>query len=604
MSNLPEDLQERIAAYIDGVLSPAEAARLEVFLANTDPALAQQVIEMVGNKGMLRLAPKPLAPRDLSARVMEQIERASLLHNVEHLTAPRSSPWKSRGLIAAGLALVLGGFTYFMFSTVITPSNDHWRGQVAVTPPSAAPGAAAARERPTDAVAAKEGAAPREAIEGTQLATAGGSAPDPLREPPAMSKAGPAAPLVMEKGAPESLKAAATTPAPMIAAGPVAAPTINAPGGPAQQSLGAVGGARSTAAEPQARESEEARQVALGTSGSFGGGVRGAGGGGRGGRARANAQQAGISMDASAGSLATEASPPAAVLASLLNAPGDQPVVLSFVARDPADLGRLQETLQTYAAANGREGALLAPTAGSRPNYFDITNNYRQNTAPRGAGGLPGDQIGNQVGNAAGANNAAPQQVAGGWVSGNNSQAAQTSDQLFAQRAAQVLPDAADRQQQAADPAPPALRVLLKPEQIESLTSQYRVALIARGTSKHEFSKQVGDVAARTADPRFVEDLLRRARGTAAIDTDNRNTPELAATRDEGAATPPARTRAPDGAAGSNGIVQPALPATPRAAANVAADNNAPASAPAWVECLVTIEPPAAAAPASTAPAR
>ena len=97
MTNVPEDLQERIAAYIDGELPPADAARLEVFLANTDPALAQQVIEMIAHKGSLRTAPRPTAPRDLSARIMEQIERTSLLHNVEEITTtPKRRWWQSR----------------------------------------------------------------------------------------------------------------------------------------------------------------------------------------------------------------------------------------------------------------------------------------------------------------------------------------------------------------------------------------------------------------------------------------------------------------------------------------------------------------------------
>jgi len=31
-----------------------------------------------------------------------------------------------RGLVAAGIILVLGGFTYFIVSTVISPRNGHW----------------------------------------------------------------------------------------------------------------------------------------------------------------------------------------------------------------------------------------------------------------------------------------------------------------------------------------------------------------------------------------------------------------------------------------------------------------------------------------------
>ena len=62
MTNIPEELQERIAAYIDGELSPADAARLEVFLANTDPKLADEVIGMIADRHQVKLLARPAAP--------------------------------------------------------------------------------------------------------------------------------------------------------------------------------------------------------------------------------------------------------------------------------------------------------------------------------------------------------------------------------------------------------------------------------------------------------------------------------------------------------------------------------------------------------------
>jgi hypothetical protein len=214
MTNLPEDLQERIAAYIDGQLSAAEAARLEVFLANTDAQLAKQVIDMIATRSALRAAPRPMAPRDLSARVMEQIERASLLQDVEQLTTPHRSWWRSKGLIAAGLVLVLGGFTYFMVSTVMSPSNKHWRETVArpplaATPPSHRTVADAAVERDkageiaggeTGVVQAK--GATGNAQEEGQVAVGGGQ--DRVIAPPARANESLAAGLgkaAMEEGA-------------------------------------------------------------------------------------------------------------------------------------------------------------------------------------------------------------------------------------------------------------------------------------------------------------------------------------------------------------------------------------------------------------------
>src|SRR3954462_7889834 len=99
MSESPEELESRISAYIDGELPPADAARLEVFLANTDPKLTEQIIGMLADKHRLRALPKAKAPSDLSARIMEQVERASLLNGVEHFATHRKW-WQSRAAIA------------------------------------------------------------------------------------------------------------------------------------------------------------------------------------------------------------------------------------------------------------------------------------------------------------------------------------------------------------------------------------------------------------------------------------------------------------------------------------------------------------------------
>ncbi len=61
MNSEREELEARIAAYIDGTLPPADAARLEVFLANTDAKLAEQVIGMIGDKHRVANLPKPRA---------------------------------------------------------------------------------------------------------------------------------------------------------------------------------------------------------------------------------------------------------------------------------------------------------------------------------------------------------------------------------------------------------------------------------------------------------------------------------------------------------------------------------------------------------------
>jgi hypothetical protein len=119
MTDLPQELQERIAAYVDGELSAAEAARLEVYLANTDPGLADVVVGMLADRVAMRGLSRPPVPSDLSARVMESIERSSLMHNVEEIVAPSRPRWQSRSAIAAGLLILLGGFSYFVVTSVM-----------------------------------------------------------------------------------------------------------------------------------------------------------------------------------------------------------------------------------------------------------------------------------------------------------------------------------------------------------------------------------------------------------------------------------------------------------------------------------------------------
>src|SRR4051812_6490302 len=127
MTDLPEELQQRIAAYLDGELPPADAARLEVFLANTDPALADLLVGMLADKVAVGALPRPKAPADLSGRIMESIERQTLLQDVEHLAGPRRPWWQSRGVMAAGIAFLLCGFSYFVYNSVTQTTTPPWK---------------------------------------------------------------------------------------------------------------------------------------------------------------------------------------------------------------------------------------------------------------------------------------------------------------------------------------------------------------------------------------------------------------------------------------------------------------------------------------------
>ena len=139
MSEEREELEARIAAYIDGELPESEAARLEVYLANTNPAMAEQVIGMLGDKHKMQELPRSRAPEELLAHVMEKVERATLLNDVEHLAQPRRSWWQSRVTTAAAIFVLVGGFGVLVFRAVVHPDKDNKWPTVVAEGPKAAP---------------------------------------------------------------------------------------------------------------------------------------------------------------------------------------------------------------------------------------------------------------------------------------------------------------------------------------------------------------------------------------------------------------------------------------------------------------------------------
>ncbi|HVS72346.1 MAG TPA: hypothetical protein VHQ47_13915 [Phycisphaerae bacterium] len=152
MPDVPDNLDERIAAYLDGKLPPAEAARLEVYLANTDPALATRVLGMSADRHAVRSLPKVSAPQDLAARVMEQVERTALLNDQDAFEEPRRRPWRAGWALAAALALVIGGIGFVIKESLdARQESARWAnagepsgrpgGQLAQLAPASVPGA-------------------------------------------------------------------------------------------------------------------------------------------------------------------------------------------------------------------------------------------------------------------------------------------------------------------------------------------------------------------------------------------------------------------------------------------------------------------------------
>lgn len=150
-----EELQAQLNAYLEGELPPAEAARLEVFIANTDPKLADQIFAMLADRASVKALPRVQAPSDLAGHIMEKIERASLLNGVESdMHHARRPWWQTRAAIAASVGIVLTGFGFFVYQAVYRP-NSPWHGVVANGGGGAGPAVAMKEAASADATAAK-----------------------------------------------------------------------------------------------------------------------------------------------------------------------------------------------------------------------------------------------------------------------------------------------------------------------------------------------------------------------------------------------------------------------------------------------------------------
>jgi|GEM_PF-3033893 len=108
MTTLPEttmmSLEERVDAYLDGLLSRAEARQLEAELM--DPDVSQVLAEAVALRELLAEAGPDMPPDGL----MERIEASlGVDPHTELLTAPRKAPKRRRFLALRG---VLGGFAW------------------------------------------------------------------------------------------------------------------------------------------------------------------------------------------------------------------------------------------------------------------------------------------------------------------------------------------------------------------------------------------------------------------------------------------------------------------------------------------------------------
>ncbi len=500
-----EELHQRIAAYLDGELPPAEASRLEVYLASTDPALADRVAGMLADRALLKGMPRPHAPADLSSRVMEQIERQTLLRQ-EDDRVPAQRWWQSRAAVAAGLAIVLGGFTYFVASSVHRPPLNQGGGPVAVSGGSDKGAStiegAATGASPKVAVGTEHGVDTRDAV---AIATS------PSRQVPEL----PPTPTTLVAVAP-TIPAAATAPATagVIPEGTqvVAADRAVSPGGGGGGVRGGGGGGRGGGGG-----------FGAGGGGGFGGAAGGGGGGaqggsagplGRGGAGGRGVRGAGGAATPMAAGLNVQnlaATQDNALLAiTALSKQGNGPLVASFFAKDDQDYSRLALTLAGYAAAN----------TNTRLNQSIINDDARVALRKVDNTNINANQDNTFNGTAINITNTGvitfdSRLEANGQVATTNGGGVQiqrnTFNQLYPDQNFGNLGNNATVQavQQAAAKGGP-YRMSLKSDQLAELAKTYRLAGMARGDLVYQF-QIAGDKSLRIADVKDRADLLKQA---------------------------------------------------------------------------------------------
>ena len=116
-----EQIEARLAAYIDGELSAAECAEIEKHLA-ANPQHRKLIEELTGQRDMLLALPREKAPAELFETLQGQLERSVLLGSAaDAVDAPRHiNRWPHRGAIAA-IVLLAAGLAVLVYK--VLPSN-------------------------------------------------------------------------------------------------------------------------------------------------------------------------------------------------------------------------------------------------------------------------------------------------------------------------------------------------------------------------------------------------------------------------------------------------------------------------------------------------
>ncbi|MCY2925357.1 MAG: hypothetical protein NT031_07950, partial [Planctomycetota bacterium] len=111
---------EPLSAYLDGAMSPADAAAMEKLLA-AEPELARELSTLRATRDLVGRLPREHAPDDFARRVVARLERRSLLEPGLHEKPSLSRRRLWVAAAAAAVFLVAGVGTYVALLTFPSP---------------------------------------------------------------------------------------------------------------------------------------------------------------------------------------------------------------------------------------------------------------------------------------------------------------------------------------------------------------------------------------------------------------------------------------------------------------------------------------------------
>ncbi|WP_428940156.1 zf-HC2 domain-containing protein [Fontivita pretiosa] len=119
-----EDIEAKLAAYVDGELDEAQRAQIEMHLSS-NPQHRQLIEELIQQRQLLRQLPRAMAPPDIAESLTAQLERAVLLGDVDaevQAASRRIGHWRQLRMAAAVLVL-LGALLAVIIQLLPSPNQ-------------------------------------------------------------------------------------------------------------------------------------------------------------------------------------------------------------------------------------------------------------------------------------------------------------------------------------------------------------------------------------------------------------------------------------------------------------------------------------------------